>query len=90
MQPKNKNEYKTKTKSVLEFAYTEDCNFYNRQSMEDDHFAFDDFFNDGETGLFGVLDGHGGKEVPRFCTKSIPEQFDKYIGDYENNIEKLF
>lgn len=24
-------------------------------------------------GLFGILDGHGGPDVPKFCVKSIPE-----------------
>ena len=38
-----------------------------------DHFAKDDIFEDGHSGLFGILDGHGGYEVVRFCAKSIPE-----------------
>jgi hypothetical protein len=86
MQPKSKNEYKKNTKSVTEFAYAEDTNTTFRPRMEDgkilnpklkikEHFALDDFFEDDESGLFGILDGHGGYEVPKFCVRSIPEVF---------------
>jgi len=58
--------------------------------MEDDHFILDDFLEEETAGIFGVLDGHGGGEVVKFCTQSIPETFIKLYKDYTNNIEKLF
>ena len=38
MQPKARNEYVTPAKSVLEYCYTEDCNFSFRPAMEDGTF----------------------------------------------------
>ena len=38
-----------------------------------DRFIKPNLFGDGRCGLFGILDGHGGHKVSRFCTKSIPE-----------------
>ena len=69
-----------------------------------DHFARDNFLEDDTSGLFGILDGHGGGEVAKYCVKSIPDvngklsllcdqtlqAFDKFYDDNENNIEKLF
>jgi serine/threonine protein phosphatase PrpC len=39
------------------------------------HFIMDDVFNDGQVGLYGVLDGHGGSEVVESCVEFIPEVF---------------
>ena len=69
-----------------------------------DHFVNDDMLEDGSSGLYGILDGHGGGEVVKFCNKSVPEvfsmfifllinytqTFDKLYDDNENNIEKLY
>lgn len=38
-----------------------------------DHFIKDNIFGDNHCGLFGILDGHGGFKVSRFCTDSIPD-----------------
>ena len=38
-----------------------------------DHFIKDNLFGDYHSGLFGILDGHGGFKVSQFCTRSIPE-----------------
>ena len=35
MQTKTRNEYNPKGLSVLEYSYTEDCNYDHRQKMED-------------------------------------------------------
>ncbi len=35
MQTKTRNEYNPKAISVLEYSYTEDCNYNHRQKMED-------------------------------------------------------
>jgi len=84
-QPKPRNEYNPTAKSVLEYSYYEDGNYYYRDAMEDgnqstlkisylkDHFLKDNLLGDYRSGLFGILDGHGGFKVSRFCTKSIPE-----------------
>jgi len=90
MQPQARNEFKSTAKSVREYAYTEDCNFKCRPAMEDDHFTRDNFLEDDTSGLFGILDGHGGGEVAKYCVKSVPDAFDKFYDDNENNIEKLF
>ncbi len=42
-----------------------------------DHFARDNFLEDDTSGLFGILDGHGGGEVAKYCVKSIPDVIDK-------------
>jgi len=90
IKPKARNESNLSAVSLKEYAYHEDCNYNNRQSMEDDHFIVDDFLEDEVAGIFGVLDGHGGGEVVKFCTQSIPETFIKIYKDYQNNVEKLF
>lgn len=90
-QPKARNEYKAPAKSVSEYAYTEDGNYYYRDAMEDDHFIRDNIFGDGRSaGLFGILDGHGGYKVSRFCTDSIPDNFCKLYDDYDEDLERLF
>jgi len=45
-----------------------------RLSMEDAHFALGALSGDGwqETAAFGVMDGHGGKEVAMFCQHHLP------------------
>lgn len=35
--------------------------------MEDKHFIVDDVFNDGNIGIFAILDGHGGDRAVTFC-----------------------
>ena len=66
MEPRVAEVHVTKAKSVEEYAYFEDKNFPTRKTMEDstskhnlDYIAVDDFCGDG-SGLFGILDGHGG------------------------------
>jgi serine/threonine protein phosphatase PrpC len=41
--------------------------------MEDSHFYYDNFLQDNASGLFAVLDGHGGLEVVEYATKVLPE-----------------
>mmetsp|Transcript_36362 Transcript_36362/g.100957 ORF Transcript_36362/g.100957 Transcript_36362/m.100957 type:complete len:316 (-) Transcript_36362:225-1172(-) len=45
-----------------------------RVQMEDTHFALSELPGDGweETAAFCVMDGHGGKEVARFCERHLP------------------
>lgn len=87
LKSKSHSEYFPGCKVVAEYAYTEDMN--SRMTMEDgyslslfrfpenpnyvEHFAFDDFFSDGKSAFFGVLDGHNGEDVVKHCTKVIPE-----------------
>ena len=91
MQPTARNEFNQSAKGVLQYAYTEDCNFSCRASMEDgicfilffviqvDHFVNDDMLEDGSSGFYGILDGHGGGEVVKFCNKSVPEVYSLFI-----------
>ena len=47
--------------------------------------------DDGSSGLFGVLDGHGGNEVVDYVTKVLPEVFLKEFGKwYEYQPLKYF
>eukprot|EP00931_Biecheleriopsis_adriatica_P115184 TRINITY_DN91007_c0_g1_i1.p1 TRINITY_DN91007_c0_g1~~TRINITY_DN91007_c0_g1_i1.p1 ORF type:complete len:318 (-),score=63.73 TRINITY_DN91007_c0_g1_i1:181-1134(-) len=48
-----------------------------RDSMEDRHFAIGSLSYTGgwaKTALFGVLDGHGGAQVARFCESALPAE----------------
>jgi len=45
-----------------------------RCSMEDDHIAKEVKLHDGSKGmLFGVFDGHGGKEVANYASEKFAE-----------------
>lgn len=46
-----------------------------RKNMEDEHIAVTGLGGNGEMHLFGVFDGHGGKEVARFCGRHMAEEF---------------
>ena len=48
--------------------------------MEDAHFCFDNVFNDGSSGLFSVLDGHGGSDVVEYCTSNLPSVWGSGVG----------
>jgi len=88
-QPKPRNEANTAARSVTEYAYAEDGNYYYKDTMEDDHFIRDNIFGDHRSGLFGVLDGHGGYTVSRHCVTAIPDNFAKIYDDYHDDIERL-
>lgn len=47
-----------------------------RVQMEDAHFALPGLEGEGwrETAAFGVMDGHGGKEVALFCEQHLPKE----------------
>jgi len=38
-----------------------------------DTFTRDNILEDGKSGLFCVIDGHGGDHVARFCVDFIPD-----------------
>lgn len=50
-----------------------------RIQMEDAHFALPGLTGEGwaDTAAFGVMDGHGGKEVARFCERHLPAEIAK-------------
>ena len=91
--------------SVKEYAYTEDKNFRYRPSMEDStyryfhqniiaYFAKDRVNGDGNCGIFGVFDGHGGRQVADHCAERVPEELRKEIaktaGDLSYALEQVF
>lgn len=45
-----------------------------RRTMEDAHLATTDEHPDGEVGIYGVFDGHGGSEVAKFCHSHLAEE----------------
>jgi len=40
--------------------------------MEDSHLALTSFLNSEQKALFGVFDGHGGRECAVYCTENYP------------------
>jgi len=67
--------YLAKALSVKEYAYFEDQNVYFRNTMEDGYFICDDILKDGKSGLFGVFDGHGGRDVAEYLLKNFQKEF---------------
>ncbi|KAK6147845.1 hypothetical protein DH2020_018757 [Rehmannia glutinosa] len=63
-----------------------------RATMEDAHAAFSNL--DGSTSFFGVYDGHGGKEVSKFCAKFLHKQVLEHeayaAGDLGTSVRKAF
>lgn len=58
--------------SVKEYAYTEDKNRQFRPDMEDTYMHMDKAAGDETCGVFGVFDGHGGKQVSEHCAETFP------------------
>ena len=56
--------------------------------MEDKHFGEDDIFNSEmmpqalKMSLFGVLDGHNGQDVVKFCCNNIPNLITEAFKNY--------
>jgi len=79
--------YIGKALGVKEYAYCEEMNPSFRNTMEDGkkiafeksfqkwigHFIIDDFLGDGKSILFGVFDGHGGRDVADFVISAFPK-----------------
>ena len=57
---------------IKEYALHDDPNLKARPRMEDNFIIKDNFFNDGDVSLYGVLDGHGGQEVAIFAANNYP------------------
>mmetsp|Transcript_100455 Transcript_100455/g.324183 ORF Transcript_100455/g.324183 Transcript_100455/m.324183 type:complete len:386 (-) Transcript_100455:299-1456(-) len=45
-----------------------------RDSMEDAHLAIPHLHGWRDTAVFGVMDGHGGEQVARFCEQHLPQE----------------
>ena len=65
--------------SVKEYAYTEDKNRQFRPEMEDTHMHQDKVAGDETCGIFGVFDGHGGKQVSEHCAEMFPIELRKEL-----------
>lgn len=63
-----------------------------RSTMEDAHAAIVDF--DTSTSFFGVYDGHGGKDVAKFCAKYLHQEVRTHesysAGDLGASLERAF
>ena len=64
---------------MREYGYTEDKNRAFRPDMEDTHCHVDKLGGTPDCGLFGVFDGHGGKQVSEHCAESFPIEMRKAI-----------
>ena len=87
------SEYKQNLKMVREVGFASDQNKHVRLHMEDKHIICDDIMNDGNIGLYGVLDGHGGIHVVDYCQKNIPLLFKAYYKpscDIKNLFTEIF
>jgi len=86
--------YISKALGVKEYAYFEEQNPSFRATMEDGHFIFDDVLGDGKSILFGVVDGHGGREVADWVINSFKKEFlNQYANckkDVKTALEKSF
>lgn len=64
-----------------------------RVSMEDAHFAVTGLNCGSSTGtqysLFGVFDGHGGREVATFCKMHVPEQAAEQLRGLQQSTDHL-
>ena len=72
------NQITQKSSIIREIAVADDPNLNNRPKMEDGiiqlkkaFFIGDNFNNDSKHAIYGVLDGHGGKEVAEYIAKSF-------------------
>jgi len=54
-----------------------------RLNMEDSHLAEVSFMDSNQKSLFGVFDGHGGREVAVYCKK----HYSRMLADQKNIIE---
>ena len=69
----------TTSKSVKEYAYTEEKNRQFRPQMEDTYCIQDVVAGDQSCGFFGVFVGHGGKQVSEHCSEMFPVELRKEI-----------
>ena len=76
--------------SVLEYAYKEEPNLNYRDYMEDKGKSIDGLFNDYDTGIFCIFDGHGGVEVSLYLQNFFIRHLKKiYYENQKINIENL-
>lgn len=59
-----------------------------RLNMEDAHVANCNFLNSSEKALFGVFDGHGGREVAVFCNQKYEDILDASKDDINKHGEE--
>lgn len=52
-----------------------------RERMEDAHLAIPHLHGWRDTAVFGVLDGHGGEQVARFCEVHLPQELARHPGE---------
>ena len=97
------NQVIQKSMVIRDVAVSDDPNLNNRQKMEDSSplletafFIGDNFNNDSKFAVFGVLDGHGGKEVAEYVAKNfqmvdqlLSQIFSKLHKNLLNQPEKL-
>mmetsp|Transcript_13371 Transcript_13371/g.25255 ORF Transcript_13371/g.25255 Transcript_13371/m.25255 type:complete len:446 (-) Transcript_13371:64-1401(-) len=50
-----------------------------RQSMEDSHITMTELPGFSDLALFGVFDGHGGREVALFCREQMPDEVCRHL-----------
>uniref|UniRef100_A0A7S1UEX6 PPM-type phosphatase domain-containing protein n=1 Tax=Phaeomonas parva TaxID=124430 RepID=A0A7S1UEX6_9STRA len=65
-----------------------------RKNMEDEHVCLLELGGNSDVKMFGVFDGHGGKEVARFCGRHMPSEMlalpEFGNGEYERALKRVF
>lgn len=59
-----------------------------RTDMEDAHAAVLDVDGNSRTGVFAVFDGHGGKEVAKFCAAHLPQELSTTDGFHSGEVDR--
>lgn len=65
--------------SVKEYAYKEDQNFRYREYMEDKGKMVENYFNNPDSILFCLFDGHGGNDVSEYLQKNFYKKMKEII-----------
>ena len=71
--------------AVKEYAYREDQNIANEETMEDKGKSIENFMNEPYQMLFMLFDGHGGETVSTYLQNNFAQTYKEYLVSYLNN-----